>query len=152
MQKMGLAKETIRTRIYYLKRLIELEANLDKPSTLDTIFITSKWNPAYKRLFIDSYKAYTIYKGINWIKPKIRIPEKEPFLPEDEEVKQLIAGTGKTTSTLLQLLYETGIRIGEATAIKWDAINFITKKIRINTPEKGSNSRTLPISDTLISC
>ncbi len=85
-----------------------------------------------------------------WQKPKIVVPEKDPFLPQEEEVKQLIAGTGKRTSTLLQLMYETGARIGEATSLQWTDIDFKTKQIRINCPEKGSNSRTLRLSDTLI--
>jgi integrase len=150
MKKKGLAEETIKFRVYRLNRLLREGADLENPETVETILATSEWKPAYKRLFIDSYKAYATYRKIEWQKPKIVVPDKEPFLPQEEEVKQLIAGTGKRTSTLLQLLYETGIRIGEASALLWTDIDFKTKQIRINCPEKGSNSRTLKLSDVLI--
>ena len=150
MKKKGLAEETIKARVYHLNRLLKLGADLENPDTVETILATSEWKPAYKRLFINSYKTYATYKKIEWQKPKTIVPQKEPFLPQEEEVKQLIAGTGKNTSTLLQLLYETGMRIGEACLTQWTEIDFKTKQIRINHPEKGSNARTLKISDILI--
>jgi integrase len=150
MKKKGLSEETIKFRVYRLNRLLKEGADLENPETVETILATSEWKPAYKRLFIDSYKAYATYRKIEWQKPKTVVPDKEPFLPQEEEVKQLIAGTGKRTSTLLQLLYETGARIGEASSLLWTDIDFKTKQIRINCPEKGSNSRTLEISDALL--
>ncbi len=150
MKKRGLADTTIKSRVYNLNRLLKKGANLENPETIETLIATSNWTPSNKRMFADSYKTYTTYKKIEWTKPKITVPQKDPFLPQEEEVKQLIAGTGKRTSTLLQLLYETGARIGEATSLQWTDIDFKNKTIRINCPEKGSNSRTLNISNTLI--
>jgi len=150
MKKKGLADATIKSRTYRLNVLLKKGADLENPDSVETFLATSEYKPANKRLFIDSYKTYTTYRKIEWEKPKTIVPQKEPFLPQDEEVKQLIAGTGKRTSTLLQLLYETGIRIGEASLLQWTDIDFKAKQIRINLPEKGSNSRTLEISDTLI--
>jgi len=150
MENTGLSPNTIKFRIYRLKHLIKLGANLLEPNTVNSVLLNFKGKPSYKKTYIDTYKAFTTYKKIEWEKPKIIIQNKEPFLPTDEEIKQLISGSGKTTATLLQLLYETGIRIGEATAIQWTDIDFRTKTIRINYPEKGSNPRTLPISNTLI--
>ena len=150
MKKKGLAEATIKSRVYRLNRLIKLGANLEKPETIETILATSNWTPSNKRIFADSYKAYTNYKKIEWQKPKITVTQKDPFLPQDEEVKQLIAGTGKTTSTLLQTAYETGARIGELAQLKWTDIDFKAKTIKINCPEKGSNSRTLKISNKLM--
>ena len=74
-----------------------------------------------------------------------------PFLPLETEVHQLINGCGKKTGTLLQLLYETGVRIGEASLLKWTDLDFKSNKLRVNCPEKGGNSRTVEISDKLIS-
>jgi len=150
MKKKGLAETTIKSRTYRLSVLLKKGADLENPETVETILATSEYKPANKRIFIDSYKAYTTYRKIEWQKPKTTVPQKDPFLPQEEEVKQLIAGIGKRTSTLLQLLHETGIRIGEATALQWTDLDFKTKQLRVNCPEKGSNSRTLTISDTLI--
>ena len=150
MKKKGLADSTIKSRAYRLRTLLKKGADLENPETVETILATSGYTPANKRIFIDSYKAYATYRKIEWQKPKTLVPDKEPFLPQDEEVKQLIAGTGKRTSTLLQLLYETGMRIGEACLTQWTDLDFKAKQIKVNCPEKGSNSRTLEISDTLI--
>jgi len=77
-----------------------------------------------------------------WQKPKIVVPEKDPFLPQEEEVKQLIAGTGKRTSTLLQLLYETGARIGEATSLQWTDIDFKTNQNQLSRKRKQQPNPT----------
>ena len=73
-----------------------------------------------------------------------------PFIPTETEIDQLIAGCRKKTSTLLQLLKETGMRIGEASRIRWEDIDFLSSTIRI-TPEKGSNPRVFKLSGRLIS-
>jgi integrase len=67
----------------------------------------------------------------------------------ETEIDQLIASCRKKLSTILQILKETGMRIGEAHKLKWIDINLENKTINI-TPEKGSNPRILPISDKLI--
>jgi integrase len=150
MKKKGLADVTIRGRTYLLKKLLKLGANLEKPDTVETILATSNFTQAYKRSIINAYKAYTIYQNIQWIKPKTTYTVKEPFLPTDEEVMSLISGCGKTTSILTHLLYETGFRIGEATALKWTDVNFQQNTITMNKPEKGGNARTLEVSTELI--
>ena len=75
--------------------------------------------------------------------------EKFPFIPTEQEIDLLIASCGKTTSTVLQMLKETGIRIGELTQLKWIDLDSERKTVNI-TPEKHSNPRILPISDKLI--
>jgi integrase len=67
----------------------------------------------------------------------------------EAEIDSLIAGCGPKTATLLQLLKETGMRIGEALQLKWQDLDFERSTISINNPEKGSLSRILPISKTL---
>jgi integrase len=150
MKKRGLADTTIRNRSYNLKKLIDLGADLTNPESVETILATENLGKPYKKALASAYKAYAEYKGIIWKEPKITVTQKEIFLPTDEEVKQLIAGAGKSTRTLLQLLYETGARIGEASQIKWTDIDFKSKTVAINHAEKGSNNRTLPISEQLI--
>ena len=150
MQKRGLSEETIKHRMYRLNVLVQKGANLEDPETVETILAVTKWSKANRKVFADIYKSYCNYQKIDWIKPKFCVPNKEPFLPLEAEVQQLIAGCGKKTSTLLQLLYETGVRIGEAAQLKWSDIDFESKKVRVNCPEKGGNSRTLPLSNLLI--
>lgn len=46
----------------------------------------------------------------------------------ETEIDQLIAGCGKTTAAILQLLKETGMRIGEVLRLRWIDVNFKNKK------------------------
>lgn len=57
-----------------------------------------------------------------WNPPKYRRLVKIPFIPTEKEIDQLIAGCSKKIIPLLQLLKETGIRIGEAAKLTWTAI------------------------------
>ena len=123
MQKRGLSEATIQTRIYRLNILVKKGANLEDPETVETVLAVTKWGKANKKIFANCYKAYCNYKKIEWQPPKITVPNKEPFLPLEEEVSQLVAGCGKRTGVLLQLLFETGCRIGEAASLKLSLIH-----------------------------
>jgi len=150
MKKRGLSEATIQTRIYRLNVLVKKGANLEDPETIETILAVSEWSKPHKKIFVNSYKAYCNYKKIEWQPPKITVPNKEPFLPLEEEVRQLVAGSGKKTATLLQLLFETGVRIGEASQLKWINIDFKNKTLHVNCPEKGGNARTIQLSNELL--
>jgi integrase len=61
-----------------------------------------------------------------------------------------MAGCGPKTSVLLQLLKETGMRMGEALRLKWVDIDFERRVVIPNEPEKNSNSRVFRVSDKSI--
>jgi integrase len=67
-----------------------------------------------------------------------------------EEINELIAGCGKRTATLLRILKDTGARVGEAIKLQWTDINEKNLTISINAPEKGSNTRTLKVTEKTI--
>jgi len=151
MQKRGLSEETIKQRIYRLNVLVKKGADLQNTETVDTILAVTKWSSkANKKIFANCYKAYCNYKKIEWQPPKITVANKEAFLPLDEEVQQLVAGCGKRTGVLLQLLFETGCRIGEAASLKWTDLDFKQRNLRVNCPEKGGNARTIQVSNELL--
>ena len=150
MQKRGLSEATIQTRIYRLNVLVQKGANLEDPETVETILAVSEWSKSNKKIFASSYKAYCNYKKIEWQPPKITVSNKEPFLPLEEEVQQLVAGSGKKTATLIQLLFDTGVRIGEASKLKWIDLDFKNNTLRVNCPEKGGNARTIQLSNELL--
>jgi len=52
-------------------------------------------------------------------------------------------------ATFLQLFKETGVRCGEACNLQWKDVDTVNNNI-IVTPEKGSNSRRLKISNKLV--
>lgn len=150
MIKSGLTQGTARNRVYSLNMLLRKGAHLSDPDSVETAVAAERdWSPAYKRQFFNAYAAFCKWAKIDWEKPRITVPEKPIFIPQEAEIDALVSGCGKKTSTLLQLLKETGARIGEAARLQWTDVDFKAKVVRI-TPEKGSNPRVLPISDKLI--
>ena len=85
----------------------------------------------------------------SWNPPRYRRIEKIPFIPTEQEIDQLIASCGEKTSSLLQALKETGMRIGEAWKLKWIDIDIVNSTISI-TPEKGSHARMFKVSSKLL--
>ena len=51
---------------------------------------------------------------------------------------------------LLQLLKETGMRIGEALALRWIDVDLERYVVLVNNPEKSGNPRALKISGKLV--
>ena len=66
--------------------------------------------------------------------------QKLPFVRHEKEIDALIAGCGKKVATSLQLLKETGRRIGEAWSLEWIDIDNENQPI-ICTPEKHGTPR-----------
>jgi integrase len=150
----GKAEETIRSRMQSLNQVARI-VNINEPDQIKkwlANLIETKpcnWNNKTKTKFCDTYTAFLNYKGATWKSPKYPIVEKLPFIPTEQEIDLLIAHCGKTTSTVLQMLKETGMRIGELTQLKWIDIDTERKTFNV-PPEKHSNPRVLPISDKLI--
>jgi len=148
LKKNGRAESTIETAIDRLKRLAKL-CDIQEPEQVKATLATLEWQNNTKHTVAQIYNGYLKYLGKNWIKPKYTKEHGLPFIPTEKELDSLIcSGTIKTT-TLLQLLKETGARIGEIARTKWIDIDLERKTIHI-TAEKGSNSRILPISTKLI--
>jgi len=147
-RKEGKASETIRSRIQSLKQVSQT-TDLNNSDEVRTYLANSKWCNKTKTKFIDTYSAYLRFKHIEWKQPKYLTESKMPFIPTETEIDLLISGTGKLISSVLQMLKETGMRIGELVQLKWIDIDEERKVVSI-TPEKGSNPRILPISQKLI--
>jgi len=146
LKKRGQAESTIRNRTQALNRLIEKGADLMNPDSVETILATEKLTPANKREYVAVYRAFTKTFSIPWIPIKVRYEPKQPFIPLESEIDQLIAGCGKRTATFLQVLKDTGARAGETARLQWTDVNSQNNTIGINDPEKGSRSRTIKVS------
>ena len=149
MLKQGYAEATIKGRTKLLKILAKRGANLyDSESVKETI-AKQKWSAGRKVNAVDAYTCFLKMLGKSWDPPRYKRIRKLPFIPTENEIDQLIAGCGNKTATLLQLLKETGMRIGEAWRLHWTEIDFVTNTVRV-TPEKGSNPRIFKVSDKLV--
>ena len=68
----------------------------------------------------------------------------------ESEIDLLIHGTGKKISTALQIIKETGMRIGEVMRLRWIDIDTERNIITLNYAEKHGNNRMFKVSTQLI--
>ena len=144
----GRAESTIITEVHTLT-LLARKTNLFHPEEVKTTIANAKVSTSTKLKRTKQYKAFLKWKKIEWTPPTYTPVDKIPFMPSEAEIDILIASCRPKLATVLQLLKETAMRIGEAHNLKWTDINFEHKTVSI-TPEKGSNARIIPISHKLI--
>ena len=123
--------------------------NINDPEQIKETLAKLQWKNSTKNNVAVICTYYLKFLGITWKRPVYTEENGLPFIPTEEEIQSLIASAGRKTATLLQLLYETGARVGEALKLQWIHIDVQRRTIYI-TAEKGSNSRILPISPRLI--
>jgi len=156
MERQGYNIETIRGNNGALRALLTRGAILSNPETVKDVLAREQrkfengekgWSSNRRRNVINAYTLFLKINGVTWEKPKCKTERKNPFIPRQEEINDLIAGSPQTVATLLQLLRETGARVGEALRLKWTDIDFEKQIIFLNEPEKGSDPRIFNKSD-----
>lgn len=75
---------------------------------------------------------------------------REPFIPLETELDQLISACGRRTATSLQILKDSAARAGEAARLKWTDIDEMHNTISISKAEKKSKPRTVTVSPKTI--
>jgi integrase len=150
LNREGKADGTIRTYTNYLKRLAR-HADLDDPESVKEYLAKIQKAKNTKAAYCVAYTVFLSWQERTWKPPKYSsrspIPE---FLPTEEEIDRLIAGSGPKTAIILQTLKETGMRIGECLSLKWTALNEKACTLTLNTPEKNSLPRICKVSPKLI--
>jgi integrase len=151
LQKDGFCERTIINYTKALERLEKLGAKLNDPDSIKSVVsLQSKWSIATKATVVAAYAKYATINKIEWVRPKYKGTNKLPYIPLESEIDALIAYCGKKTSTILLLLKETGIRIGEALDLEWQEVNFERRMIVLNKPEKHGNARCFRVSEKLV--
>jgi integrase len=148
MKKQGYAESTIASRIKLLRILVGRGADLNFPESIKEALARQKWVEKRKINAADAYTCFLRMHSLSWEPPRYKVIQQLPFVPTEKEIDQLIASSSRRLVPLLQLLKETGVRIGEAVRLRWTDVDFENKTVRV-TPEKGSNARVLPISNSL---
>ncbi len=150
LKKQGKADATIKNYVAMLRLLVKNNANLEDPESVKDVLAKANKSDGWKVLAVKAYSSFLSLMGKTWIPPKVKATRPLPFIPMEKELDDLIAGCGPRTSTLLQLLKETGMRIGEALRLAWKDIDLERRVIILNEPEKNSNPRIFRISPKLV--
>jgi integrase len=150
MQKQGYSPATVESRIKKLTRLSRLGADLLNPENVKETIAKQPWKISTKANVAAIYGCFAKLHGLTWEPPIYKPNYEMPFIPTEAEIDQLIAACGKKLSALLQLIKETGVRIGEACRIRWIDLDLEQKILRVQA-EKNSKPRIFRISDKLIS-
>ena len=138
--------QAIRRLTMHVEKGVDL---LDPEQVKEFLARQTQWSNRTKILEVSIYDGFLKFLKIPWEKPEYR-PERKPiFMPNEEELDQLIAGSGRKMVPFLRILKETAMRFAECHQLQWTDINFQRKQITIQT-EKGSDPRIIPISQALI--
>jgi len=149
LKKNGRSEATIKTWTILLRSLIKQDANLMDPESVKEAIAKRQCKDNSKRLIVAAYRSFAELNKIEWKPPHYKGKTKIPFIPLEREIDDLIACCSKKTATLLQLLKETGARLGEALRLKWIDLDSERRVVRIE-PEKGSNPRVLKTTVKLL--
>jgi len=150
LKKDGLSDLTIRNYSMSLEALVKRGADIFNPDSIKAAIASQTWSNSTKAQVIAAYKKFAVINKISWTPPKCEIIRKLPFIPLEKDIDELIASCGKKLSTVLQLLKETGMRIGEALRLDWNDVDFEKKTIVLNNPEKHGYPRMFKISEKLM--
>lgn len=128
-----------------IKRLVALGANLWNSDSIKEILATQKkWKNGYKMLMTYAYECFLTMEGLTWQRPRYKQENVLPFIPAEQELDQLISGSGKKVGTFLQGLKDLGCDPGELAKLRWIDLNTQTRTANI-TPVKGHLPRILSL-------
>lgn len=150
MKKQGYKESTYLSRDRRLRRLVNLGADLSNPESVkETIAKQERWKESMKEVAVFAYDLFAKWMGLKWERPRYKAIRELPFIPQEREIDDVIAGCNEEIVLLIQIGKETGARAGEIFAIKWTNIDFERKSLQI-IAEKGSNPRIFKLSNKLL--
>lgn len=146
---MGRMESTITDNIDRFRQIAKLINDINDPEQFKEGLAQIKWANSTKQTTATSYTIYLRTIGKTWQPPKYIRQEKLYFIPTEAEIDALI-NSSRVLAPLLQILKETGMRIGEAYKTEWKDIDNERRTITVNHPEKGSLPRILHITQKCV--
>ncbi|MDR0797942.1 MAG: site-specific integrase [Nitrososphaerota archaeon] len=107
-----------------------------------------QWKASQKQVVVFAYDLYAKQYGYTWKRPWYEAVRELPFIPQEREIDDLVAGVPKEIGLLLLIGKETGARAGEIYDLLWTDIDFEARTLSIRA-EKGSNPRRFTMSKKL---
>ena len=149
MKKQGYKETTIVSRGTRLRRLVNLNADLNNPESVkETIALQQNWKDSMKEVVVFAYDLFARWRGLTWQRPRYKAIRQLPFIPQEREIDDVIAGCTKEIALFLQIGKDTGARAGEIYRLEWTDIDFEGRTISL-IAEKGSNPRIFRLSNKL---
>jgi integrase len=102
-----------------------------------------------KEVAVFAYDLYAKWTGLKWQRPRYKAIRQLPFIPQEREIDDIIAGCNKEIALFLQIGKDTGARVGEIYRLQWTDIDFEGRTISL-IAEKGSNPRIFRLSNKLL--
>ena len=147
LKKEGYRERTITSRVKLLNGLSR-RADLFNPEAVKGAIARLDVTEGRKEILVCVYGSLCRLNNIPFLPPRYQRVERLPFIPQETEIDQLIAGTSRKCSVYLQFLKETGARAGEAWNLRWIDLEFERMAVTL-IPEKGSNPRQIKVSSKL---
>ena len=148
MKKNGFKDSTIRGTVHTLKAVVTY-VELSQPESVKAYLANASSSINRKAKVVEDLDRFYRYKNIQWLKPNYNRVDVLPFVPNTQEVNDLIACLGPKMSVFALLLKETGVRFNEGFNLRWQDLNPETNTVTI-TPLKGSYARQLKVSSKLM--
>src|SRR2546426_8823464 len=107
----GYGESTITSRVKLLNGLSR-RADLFNPEAVKGAIARLNVSEARKENLVCVYGSLCMLNNIPFSPPRYQRVERLPFIPQENEIDQLIAGTSRKCSVYLQFLKETGAGLG----------------------------------------
>ena len=131
-------------------KAVARRSNIFDPERVKGYLASAEMSENRKQTVVDHLARFYKWKDIPFDRPHYKRIELLPFMPTENEMDELISGLSQRWATFLQLMKETAFRCGEAWTLSWDDIDFKSRLVSVRHPEKGSQSRTLRVSQRLV--
>lgn len=95
------------------------------------------------------YKVMGLKQPDGLVLPPVRKPKRLPRVLSQEQIARLLRNCSLYDKTLLAIIYDCALRVGEACRLRWDDICFDRKKLFV-FQGKGRKDRYVPISDQML--
>jgi integrase len=150
LKKKAYSEATVETRVKLLRLLRKRGAILLNSENVKMVIAAQEsWSDGHKQVVVQAYNSFVEMMHISWEPPCYIQVKSLPFIPSEKEIDALISGTSRKIAASLQLLKETGMRIGEAWNLKWTDIDIERSTIRCRA-EKHGNPREFKSSPRLL--
>jgi len=151
LKKEGKTNVTIRNYGYSLLFLDKLGVDLFNPETFKEVMARqNKLSTIRKHSLTKAYRCFLSKNNIKAELPKFRYTRKIPYLPQKEHMDQLFSHCSPQMAAFCFTMQATAARPIETLRIQWNDIDRVHKRININFPAKGGNTRSIKVSETLI--